>query len=170
MSRVRAIWARGCRRPGWSARRRPGTVGTPPLDAVQKPAPPPRGRHPERAGPPAPRPVGCCRWPRGTDEERFGIGAEVAEPLLHGGLRARTAVGCRPGPVVVLVEDRHTTGCDEFVFGHDHPGGGLGRQGTMDDAVETCPQCWGKSHGSRSPEDEYGNSGSWCCYSEAVGF
>lgn len=28
----------------------------------------------------------------------------------------------------------------------------------------------GKSHGSRSPEDEYGNSGSWCCYSEAVGF
>ena len=40
-------------------------------------------------------------------------------------LRSWPAVRCRPWPVVVGVENRGAARGDEFVFGHDHPGGGL---------------------------------------------
>ena len=51
--------------------------------------------------------------------------AERAELLLGGGFRSRPAARCRPRPVVVGVEDRRRARGDEFVFGHDHPGGGF---------------------------------------------
>ena len=55
----------------------------------------------------------------GTDKEPLRTRSESAELLLNSRSRTWTAVRCRPGAVVVLVEDRCCSPLREIMLGQD---------------------------------------------------
>ena len=113
------------RRPGWSARRRRGTAGTPPPGAARAtnasvPCAAPRASRISNSDPRRVLPIAAA--PTRNASASSPSAQNCFSTLVFG---RGPRLGCRAWPVVVGVEDRGAARGGEFVFGHDHPGGGF---------------------------------------------
>ncbi len=142
------------RRPGWTARRRRGTVGTPPPGAAPRSRRRCRARRPTPAAPPVRRPAGCCRSRRrrpGTLPRPGRARRTAARSRFSGAAPGR----CRPGPVVVRVQDRRLARGGEFVFGDDLTGGRFDDQQTAPCLAPRPRWCRSAGSGTEYRADAY---------------
>ncbi len=113
------------RRPGWSGRRRRGTAGTPPPGATPPtkasvPWAAPRASRISSSEPRRVLPIAAA-----PTRNAWASSPRAQNCFSTARFRAWPAARRRSWPVVVGVEDRGAARGGEFVFGHDHPGGGF---------------------------------------------